>query len=64
MVLVSPTWAPFSLITRIVTLPGLLASLVTRGESGKMLLEEVMFTYHYNVKISTQFNEKIVDCET
>ena len=27
-----------------VTLPGLLASLVTRGESGKMLLEEVMFT--------------------
>ena len=40
----SPTWAPFSLITRIVTLPGLLASLVTRGESGKMLLEEVMFT--------------------
>jgi len=44
MVLVSPTWAPFSLITRIVTLPGLLASLVTRGESGKMLLEEVMFT--------------------
>lgn len=32
------------LITRIVTLPGLLASLVTRGESGKMLLEEVMFT--------------------
>ena len=34
----------FSLITRIVTLPGLLASLVTRGESGKMLLEEVMFT--------------------
>lgn len=31
MVLVSPTWAPFSLITRIVTLPGLLASLVTRG---------------------------------
>lgn len=59
MVLVSPTWAPFSLITRIVTLPGLLASLVTRGESGKMLLEEVMY-----VKISTQFNEKIVDCET
>ena len=33
MVLVSPTWAPFSLITRIVTLPGLLASLVTRGHS-------------------------------
>lgn len=42
MVFVPPTCSPSPLRTRTVTVPGLFASLVIRGESGKMLLEDVI----------------------
>ena len=35
-----------------------------RGAGGDGLGFSDLGTLHYNVKISTQFNEKIVDCET